>query len=154
MNVAPVSHQEFFTVIKINIFFLSKLLFIFYFLQSLLKTADQLKIKGLCEVPDGNSGSESEGSSTDFKAPLNLFGSEYQSDEISKNYNYGNVTHSGGSKNSYVSSELILNQTARIKQSDSPPLTGQENFVSVKQTHFGGTSESQSHQAKRQGTKR
>lgn len=119
-----------------------------------MKTADQLKIKGLCEVPDGNPGSEAENSSSDFKAPINLYTAEYQADESVKNYNYGNVVQPAGSKNSYLSSELNLNQIPRIKQSDSPPLSGQETFVSVKQTLFTGPSETQNHHVKRQTTKR
>ncbi|KAK6645467.1 hypothetical protein RUM43_001744 [Polyplax serrata] len=64
-------------------------------LQSLLKTADQLKIKGLCEVSDsGCPGSDADNSSSDFKTPINLFSPDYQTDENTKNYNYGNVPHS------------------------------------------------------------
>lgn len=120
-----------------------------FLLQSLLKTADQLKIKGLCEVPDSKeSANEGEGTSappSNFRTNINLFGSDYQqqppqqqqqqhsqtSNQNVRTFNFDNVVHPAVNiRNSYLSSELSLNQLPRIKQSTSPPpLYANESFV-------------------------
>lgn len=118
-----------------------------FFFQSLLKTADQLKIKGLCEVPDSkDTGNDLQGqSSSNFKTQINLFGSEFQqpSQQI-KTFSFDNVVQPVSLKSSFLPSELSLNQLPRIKQSNSPPIFTHDNFVPVKQNVFTTSSEKRS----------
>lgn len=139
--------------------------FLFFFsLQSLLKTADQLKIKGLCEVPDSkDNANETEGTSapSSFRTNINLFGSDYQQQQQTNQsvraFNLDHVVHPLNVRNSYLPSELSLNQLPRIKQSTSPPLYTNESFVpTVTKALYGTYSDtlSQNPAVRRPGTKR
>lgn len=73
----------------------------YFFLQSLLRTADQLKIKGLCEVSDSREAEEPE---PPYK-PFNVFGSE-----PIKTVSFENVLQPTSFKNAFVHSDLHFNQ--------------------------------------------